>query len=184
MVRAFIDANVLVKRLLRDIFLGAASQGLFELLWSDDVLNEIYNTLTGQLGLSAERASDIIQTIEELFPKGCVRNYDTLTDRVRQYVGDPNDCHVLAAAVRGRANFLVTLNVRDFRRVTRAYGVTVVQPDDFLCRLLQTDRKRVLRVLDLVARSYQNPPHTIQQILHNLQSDAPRFVEAVTQFLP
>jgi hypothetical protein len=50
---------------------------------------------------------------------------------------DAADAHVLAAAVAGAAEILLTFNLRDFpRRVLAAHGIEPRHPDGFLWELL------------------------------------------------
>lgn len=57
--------------------------------------------------------------------------------RWRPQLSDPNDELVLEAAVNGKADALVTHNVRDFEPATRLFGVRVLLPRDVLRELRQ-----------------------------------------------
>ena len=53
---------------------------------------------------------------------------------------DPKDRHVLAAAVKCRAHFIVTSNLRHFPSESLAeWGVEATHPDEFLLRLYESD---------------------------------------------
>lgn len=53
---------------------------------------------------------------------------------------EPKDRHVLAAAVAGAAETVVTLNLRDFpRSVCEPLSIEAIQPDEFLLRLHRLD---------------------------------------------
>ena len=54
---------------------------------------------------------------------------------LRPLLRDPGDDFVIELAVAGRAQFIVTHNVRDFTGAAE-YGITVIQPHEFL-RLLK-----------------------------------------------
>jgi len=46
---------------------------------------------------------------------------------------DPNDRHVLAAAIVSRAGIIVTFNTKDFpQEILEPYGLESQHPDDFL----------------------------------------------------
>ncbi|WP_207455686.1 putative toxin-antitoxin system toxin component, PIN family [Azospirillum sp. SYSU D00513] len=51
--------------------------------------------------------------------------------RWRPLLPDPNDDMVLEAAVNGRADALVTYNIRDFAREGIRFGLSVLTPADF-----------------------------------------------------
>lgn len=53
----------------------------------------------------------------------------------RPQLSDPNDEMVLEAAVNGRADALVTHNVRDFARGTARFGIRVLRPGELLKEL-------------------------------------------------
>jgi len=52
----------------------------------------------------------------------------------RPQVHDPNDEMVLEAAVNGRADILVTFNVRDYGTAAARFGVEVLLPRDTIAR--------------------------------------------------
>ncbi len=53
----------------------------------------------------------------------------------RPQLSDPNDEMVLEAAVNGRADALVTHNVRDFAKGAERFGLRVLKPGELLMRL-------------------------------------------------
>jgi hypothetical protein len=60
---------------------------------------------------------------------------------------DPDDRHVVAAAIAAKASLLLTWNLRDFpERALKKFGLRAMTPDDFLLRLYE-------RVPDLVIAS-------------------------------
>src|ERR1022692_4290909 len=64
------------------------------------------------------------------FPDALVTGYEPL---IGEMANDPKDRHVLAAAVRGGAEVLVTENLRDFPpAAVRSYGIQVVSQDAYL----------------------------------------------------
>jgi hypothetical protein len=62
---------------------------------------------------------------------------------------DPNDRHVLAAAIRGRAQVIVTLNPRDFpKAILVRYGIVAQHPDSFVLGLLATGPDAVVEAAE------------------------------------
>lgn len=53
----------------------------------------------------------------------------------RPQLADANDEMVLEAAVNGRADALITHNVRDFARGAERFGLRVLRPGDYLKEL-------------------------------------------------
>ncbi|WP_216594092.1 PIN domain-containing protein [Kocuria marina] len=71
-----------------------------------------------------------------------VENYESL---VPAMTNDPKDRHVLAAAVRSRAELIVTSNQKDFPATAlKPYDVAVRSPDDLLLDQLDLDLGRPL----------------------------------------
>ena len=78
----------------------------------------------------------------------------------------PKDRHVLAAAVAGRADLLVTENLRDFPAAAAdQYGITVCGQDDFLLGLLALYPGEVLSALRRQASRYRREPRTVSALL-------------------
>lgn len=55
----------------------------------------------------------------------------------RPQLRDPNDEMVLETAVNGRANVLVTFNVRDYGTAAAQFGVAVLMPREAIARIRQ-----------------------------------------------
>lgn len=110
MYRALLDTCVLFKPLLCDTLLCLAEEGGYLPLWSEDILDELRRNLI-HYGI-AERATDYrIGQMTEHFPAAMVTGHRSL---VSAMTNSPTDRHVLAAAVRGHADVIVTENIRDF----------------------------------------------------------------------
>ena len=86
---------------------------------------------------------------------------------------DPDDRHVLAAAIRGRVDVIVTYNLKDFpAQAMVAYGIEVQHPDKFLTHLLDLAPGRVLAALQRLRRSLNHPPVAIEDYLVRLEQHA------------
>lgn len=86
---------------------------------------------------------------------------------------DPNDRHVLAAAIHCRANVIVTFNLRDFPRATlQDYGIEALHPDDFVLRLLDFDSSAVCLAARRQRQSLRNPPKSVAEYLSTLEAQS------------
>lgn len=132
--RVLLDANVLYPTVMREVLMGAAQVGLFVPLFSRRILEE-WALAARRLGEEQEvQARAEITLICAAFPRGCVEWAPSLEARL--WLPDGNDVHVLAAAIAGSADLIVTENAKDFpRNVLREEGLERESADPFLCQL-------------------------------------------------
>jgi predicted nucleic acid-binding protein len=130
-VKVVLDACVLYPHALRNILLNLAFAGAFEPLWSARILEE-WARATRKLGPAAEiEARGTIARITQAFPRAMVRNASAIEARL--LLPDPDDVHVLATAIAGHADAILTFNAMDFpRHVLAAEGIVRRDPDGFL----------------------------------------------------
>lgn len=133
-MKAVLDACVLYPTVLREILTGVAAQGLYTPLWSDRILEE-WARATHKLGPGAEAvARGEIALLRAAFPKASIRAQPDI--EARMLLPDANDVHVLAVAVAGHADCIVTFNARDFpRHVLAEEGLARRDPDGLLWEL-------------------------------------------------
>ena len=119
---AFLDACVLVPSRGRDVLLEVAVSGVYRPLWGSGVLDELARTLRKlrERREAAEDATDayvgrLIQQMTQSFPDALVEGWERIEDSIE--LPDPDDRHVVAAAVIGRADVIVTDNTKDFPRI-------------------------------------------------------------------
>jgi hypothetical protein len=85
-------------------------------------------------GLAIERLSVTRDRMKAVLPDADVTDYSPLIADLK--LPDPDDRHVLAAAIAGKASVIVTWNLKDFpARDLLPYGVISQSPDDFLTDL-------------------------------------------------
>ena len=147
-LRVLLDACVIYPTVMREILLGAAAEGLFAPLWSARILEE-WARAAARLGPEGEIfARGQAAVIAARFPRGMVAIPDGLERRL--WLPDPDDVHVLAAAVAGSADAIVTMNAKDFPRgVLAEEGLLRLDPDGFLADLAQAAPDTLARVVGL-----------------------------------
>ena len=148
-MKAVLDACVLYPTVLREILLGVAQTGLYEPLWSDQILGE-WVRATAKLGAVAQtQATGEAALLRAKFPRGFVRENRDIEARL--LLPDPNDLHVLAVAIAGHADCIVTFNAVDFpRHVLAADGIERRDPDGLLWQLWSHDPAQVAGVVRAV----------------------------------
>lgn len=131
---AVLDANVLFPTVLREILTDLAAAGLYRPVWSERILGE-WTRAAEKLGLAeAGTARAEAALLRDRFPDAAMSGDET---RALGFdLPDPNDRHVLAAALEAGAGLIVTMNLRDFPRMAMAAaGMRAIHPDAFLTDL-------------------------------------------------
>lgn len=129
---------MLYPTVMREVLLGAARLGHFAPLWSARILEE-WARAARKLGPEGEaQARAEIALVRAAWPAAELPPAPGIEARL--WLPDAADVHVLAVAVAGSADAIVTRNAGDFPRgVLREEGVERLDPDGFLVRLWQVD---------------------------------------------
>lgn len=165
---AVLDANVLYSARLRDLFVRLAIAGHYQARWTERILDECFNSLlAARPDLPGEHLLRTRHLLSIAVPDAIVENYDHLIDQL--HLPDPDDRHVLAAAVSISADTVVTANLGDFPAAALPNGFTALSPDDFLMRLIHADADGVATVIDQQCAALHNPAMTIPELLNGLE---------------
>jgi predicted nucleic acid-binding protein len=169
-VTAVYDANILYPAPLRDLFIRLAQAGLVAARWTEAIHDEwVRNVLKDKPQLSPERLSRTRSLMNEAVRDCLVTGYEDLIAGLS--LPDPDDRHVLAAAIRARAEVIVTYNLSDFPPDTLArFGIEAQHPDDFLLYLLDVARDPVHAAIKRQRESLRNPPKTAEEFLATLEA--------------
>ena len=135
-MKVLIDACVLFPTVQREMVMGAARAGLFTPLWSERLLEE-WARAAAKHGPEAEvQARGDIALLNAAWPKARVLPQPGLEARL--WLPDPADIHVLAAAIAGSADVILTQNTKDFpRHILAEEGLSRADPDALLLGLWQ-----------------------------------------------
>jgi predicted nucleic acid-binding protein len=159
---ALLDTCVLLKSYLCDTLLSIAEEGAFRPQWSDHILAELRRNLM-KAGAKQEAVEHRLGQMAAYFPDARVTGYE---DLISSMTNHPKDRHVLAAAVAGRADMLVTENLKDFTPESVVpVGITVAGQDDFLLGLLELYPDAVLDALRRQASRYRREPRNVAALL-------------------
>lgn len=133
-MKVLLDANVLFPTVQREMVLGAAKAGFFQPLWSARLLEEWARAAT-RLGPTGEmQARSEVALLRVAWPDAEIKPNPGLEARL--WLPDPNDIHVLASAISGFADVILTQNAKDFpRHILAEEGVSRADPDGFLLGL-------------------------------------------------
>src|SRR6516225_2434590 len=112
-VTAVYDANILYPAPLRDLFIRLAQAGLVRARWSETIHEKwIRNVIKDNPRLSAERLARTRTLMNEAVRDCLVTGYEELIASLS--LPDPDDRHVLAAAIHAGSDVIVTCNLVDF----------------------------------------------------------------------
>jgi predicted nucleic acid-binding protein len=165
---AFYDASVLYPSELRNLLMHLALAGLYRAKWSAAVHEEwITALLRRRPDLSREKLERTRMLMDKHASDALVTGYEDLIDGLQ--LPDPDDRHVLAAAIHGQADVIVTLNLRDFPSKTLSqFGIEPQHPDEFILRWLDLAPGIVAAAARDHWESLKNPPKTVEEYFHAL----------------
>lgn len=160
-----LDANVLYPAPLRDALIQLAVTKLFRAKWTEDIHREWMDAL---LRNEPHRKRSALERTRDLMDKAVqdslVTGYYSLIPSLT--LPDPDDRHVLAAAITGRCDAIVTQNQKDFPdQVISAFGIETQHPDDFFCNQLSLAPGLFCSALRKVRGRLKNPPKSAEQYL-------------------
>lgn len=163
------DASVLYPDSLRDVLIRLAIEGLVQAKWTERILDEVFGNLTARRAdLDPDKLGRTRRLMNAAVRDCLVQDYEPLMP-VLQGLPDPEDRHVVAAAVKAHAQVIVTANLRDFpAEALQRWNVEAKHPDAFVLDQIDLDQDTVFAVVQQVADSTTRPPRTVDDILDHL----------------
>lgn len=164
-----LDACVLYPAPLRDLLMWSATTGVISARWSAEILGEwVGNLLANRPDLKRERLERTCSEMNRAVPDAMVTGYESLVSTLS--LPDPNDRHVLAAAITGGAEVVLTLNLKDFPGDQLPEGLSAVSPDEFLCRVFDQNPAALLQTMTAHRASLTRPPKTAEEYVESLRN--------------
>jgi predicted nucleic acid-binding protein len=166
---ALFDACALYPAPLRDVLLQLATSGLFRAKWRADIHEEwIRAVLRQRQDLKREQLERTRELMDAHTHDCIITGYQDLIPSLQ--LPDPDDRHVLAAAIRGRADVIVTSNLSDFpAAILAAYDIEAQHPDDFLAHLIDLAPQAVCVAARVCRSRLRNPPVATDYYLATLE---------------
>jgi predicted nucleic acid-binding protein len=144
-MKVLLDTCVIYPTVMRQMLLGVAKQGVFTPLWSARIIEEWQRAAVklGPEGVAQAGAEAVMLAAH--WPKAEVSYPPSLEARL--WLPDAADVHVLAAAIAGSADMIITLNTKDFpRNLLAEEGLSRTDPDGFLHGIYQAQPDVVAQV--------------------------------------
>ena len=173
------DANVLHPAGLRDLLIRLAQTGLFRARWTEHILDEVVRSILARRpDLRPAQLDRTRQLMCEAVADCLVTGHEPLIEGLA--LPDPDDRHVLAAAIRCHAQVIVTQNLKDFPPAAlEPFGIEAQHPDLFVLHVVDLAPARVVAVIERQANALTAPPRTAGDLLNALSTEIPRAVTAL-----
>ena len=163
-----LDANVLWPFRTRDALLRFGAAGLFRPRWSEAILDEWVRTLIAEKPHLKASVRSQRSAMARTFEEGLVEGWEPLVGGLK--LPDPDDRHVVAAAIRAGAEHIVTENMRDFpSAMLGPLGLEAVRADDFLAATFELYPAEATKALRTMRRAYRNPAMDALDFVLDLQ---------------
>ena len=142
---------------------------LFRAKWTEAIHEEwMRSVLKVRPDLSREQLQRTRELMDAHVRDCLVTGYEELIPVLT--LPDPDDRHVLAAAIRSGADVIVTYNLDDFPAESLAkWGILPQHPDDFIIHLIDLAAPRVCAAAKRHRESLKNPPKTVEEFLGALE---------------
>ncbi len=157
--------------------------GLYRARWSAQIHDEWKrNVLKNRADLTPQQLDRTSALMDLAVPDALVTGYEVLCSGLE--LPDKNDRHVLAAAIRCKAQSIVTFNLKDFPAKTLAsFEIESQHPDEFIMDLWDLDQAAVLAAAQRQRRTLRMPPMDVQQYLDMLlRQGIPQTVKALASY--
>ncbi len=141
---------------------------LFRAKWTDDIHDEwISSLLRSRPDLQREQLQRTRELMDEHVRDCLVTGYEPLIDAVE--LPDPDDRHVLAAAIVAGADLIVTFNLKHFpESALKPFAIEAQHPDEFLMHQFDLAPPTVCAAAKRHRASLKNPPKNVQEYLDTL----------------
>jgi predicted nucleic acid-binding protein len=179
------DANVLYPAPLRDLLIRLALSGHVRAKWTKDILDETFEQITeSRPDLPPDRLQRTRELMESAIRDVEVTGYESLIESLD--LPDPDDRHVLAAAIEAGAAYIITHDKKHFPAGKLAeYEIEKRTADEFVCELIDTyGAEAICDVVRSQAKALTNDLKTVQEVLDTLTVGDDGLGQAVKRLRP
>jgi hypothetical protein len=167
---ALLDACILYPLAMTDALMSLATAGFFAAKWTGRIEEEWIRSLekqrpelVGKLGVRRDSMRDAIPDWE--VPETA---WSAITGGIE--LPDPNDVHVLAAAIAGHADCIVTSNLKDFpTSILMEFGIEAVDPDTFIINQWDLDPVNAIAAFKRMRARRQKPQSSPEDFAFGLE---------------
>ncbi|SDM84344.1 PIN domain-containing protein [Allokutzneria albata] len=162
------DACSLYGNTSRNLLIRLAGARPVQAKWTERILDEMCAAIAKRRGAAEETLLRLRGLMNKTIPDCLVNGYEPLVGGLD--LPDPDDRHVLAAAIKVGAQVIVTDNVRDFPADYLAqWDIEAKTPDDFVLDLIGINDRVVYACVQQIVDERVNPPETFDEVLGQLE---------------
>ena len=168
---AVLDACVLYPAPLRDVLLSLGRAGLYHARWTNQIQDEWMRKLQAQRpDIADDKLRRTCELMNVAIPDCLIENYEALIDKI--HLPDPDDRHVVAAAIIGHADAIVTFNLKDFPvSALSVYNIEAQHPDDFVVNQLELHELAALTAIKEMRARLNNPPKSATELIATFEGN-------------
>jgi len=162
------DANALYGNTLRDLLIRIAQTDLVQAKWTDRILDEVLGGVKKRHpDLGPERIDRLRELMIQAVPDCIVRGHEPLIEGLQ--LRDPDDRHVLAAAIKAGAQVIVTSDKDFTSKALAPWNIEAKTPDEFVLDQIEIADRMIWGCVQQIANSRSNPPETVEDVLGQLE---------------
>lgn len=183
--RAVLDADIVFSRVLHEL-MGRLATGarLFDLVWSEELLDEAKSSLMKRKGLSADAAQAWVGHMRREFPGGGVDLAGVQEGLdLASMTRDSGDAHVCALAIAGSADLLFTFDRGYLKEPLREHGVEVPDVDRFLIAQCEEQPQAMARIVEAQADVWSGGRPLEELLVAFERANVPGFASALRSLL-
>ncbi|WCE30830.1 PIN domain-containing protein [Vibrio sp. SCSIO 43137] len=160
-----LDACVMYPAPLRSYLIYLSCTGLYRARWTKQIHDEwMRNVLKNNPDIDVKKLKRAKQLMDKSVPDCLIEDYESLIAGIE--LPDMDDRHVVAAAVKGQAESIITFNLKDFPNdMLKAMDLNAIHPDEFLCDMFELNSGACVKAAQMQRRSLRNPPMTVNEYL-------------------
>jgi hypothetical protein len=154
---------------ITDLIIETARAGIFRPRWSEDIHDEwVRNVLEKRPDTDPAKINNRKAAMDRAMPDALVSGYEHLTGALTMV--DAKDWHVLAAAIVGGADVIVTKNLKHFPdEAVNRFGIEAQHPDTFLIHQRGLHEQLFVDCARRCRARLKNPPRSTDEYLEGLQ---------------
>jgi len=154
---------------LCDTLLRAAEAKLYQVHFSQEILNGATRNLVKNGRMTERKAERFQQIIKTNFPEAMLEVPEELVENMTNH---PGDRHVVAAAIIAQSEVIVTSNLKHFPQESlSAYSIKAWHPDDFLVYLYEQFPRQMVKVIQQQSEDLKKPPISFSQLIDRLEKN-------------